>query len=154
MDMKPSEIFRRNMYACMIEEPVGLSLYPLIGADRIFAETDYPHPDTTFPFVQETFDDVFRGIPEEVVEAVSHANAERVFQWKMADEGLVELNNVYPARAQESPAGILRRSDDRQICQHVGSSPMGLPCGLPIGPDGQCEAGHRASHYAAAGHQS
>ena len=46
-DLKPSEIFARNMYACMVEEPLGLSFYDAIGPDRILAETDYPHSDTS-----------------------------------------------------------------------------------------------------------
>jgi len=43
-DTLPSEIFRRNMYLCMIEEPVCLRYRDDIGVDRIMWECDYPTP--------------------------------------------------------------------------------------------------------------
>ncbi|MFZ0665938.1 MAG: amidohydrolase family protein, partial [Acidimicrobiales bacterium] len=92
--LKPSEIFRRNMYVCMVEEPVGLSFHDLIGNDRILSETDYPHSDTTYPVVQAAFSELLRGIPNDVVEAVTHGNAEKIFGWKMADAALVDSPEV------------------------------------------------------------
>lgn len=91
---KPSEVFERNMHVCMVEEPVGMSLYELIGAHKILAETDYPHADTTYPKVQEAFEEVFAGIPQDVVEMVSHKNAERLFKWEMCDEALMDSPDV------------------------------------------------------------
>src|SRR5581483_4052781 len=87
--MKPSDIFRRNMYACMIEEPIGLRYFEDVGADRILTETDYPHSDSTYPYTQKSCEEVYAGIPDDVVEAVTHGNAERLFRWKMADESLL-----------------------------------------------------------------
>ena len=48
-DTLPSEVFRRNMYLCMIEEPVCLKYRYDIGVDRILWECDYPHTDSTWP---------------------------------------------------------------------------------------------------------
>ena len=48
-DILPSEIYRRNMYLCMIEEPVCLKYRDDIGVDHIMWECDYPHTDTTWP---------------------------------------------------------------------------------------------------------
>lgn len=84
--MKPSEIFRRNMYACMIEEPIGLSLHELVGTDRILVETDYPHSDSPYPDTQHAYAEVFAGLPDTVVDAVTHRNAMAAFDWEMADE--------------------------------------------------------------------
>lgn len=90
--MKPSEIFARNMYACMVEEPIGLQQWEAIGLDRILSETDYPHADTPFPHVQRAYAEVFQGMPDHVVAAVTHSNAERVFDWKMADASLATID--------------------------------------------------------------
>ena len=50
-DILPSEIYRQNMYLCMIEEPVCLKYRDDIGVDKIMWECDYPHTDTTWPDV-------------------------------------------------------------------------------------------------------
>lgn len=103
-NLKPSDIFRRNMYACMVEEPIGLSLYELIGEDNILAETDYPHADTPFPHTQKGYAEVFDGIPERVVEKVSHANAERLFDWRMADASLATVEEGWAPDPESLPA--------------------------------------------------
>jgi predicted TIM-barrel fold metal-dependent hydrolase len=90
--LKPSEIFLRNMYACMVDEPIGLTLWDLIGEDNIMCETDYPHSDTSFPHTQKVYDETFSGIPAVVAEKVSHLNAERVFDWQMADPALATID--------------------------------------------------------------
>jgi predicted TIM-barrel fold metal-dependent hydrolase len=85
-DVLPSDIFRRNMYLCMIEEPVCLRYRDDIGVDRIMWECDYPHTDTTWPDSQATAEQVFAaaGATADEIDAISHGNAERVFNWKMA----------------------------------------------------------------------
>ena len=85
-DILPSEIFRQNMYLCMVEEPICLKYRDDIGIDRIMWECDYPHNDTTWPNSQESAGATLRDAdctPDEI-EAITHGNAERVFNWKMA----------------------------------------------------------------------
>jgi predicted TIM-barrel fold metal-dependent hydrolase len=85
-DTLPSEIFRQNMYLCMIEEPICLKYREDIGVDRIMWECDYPHTDTVWPESQQSAQAVFdeAGCTPAEIDAISHGNAERVFQWKMA----------------------------------------------------------------------
>ena len=85
-DVLPSEVFRRNMYLCMIEEPVCLRYRDDIGIDRIMWECDYPHTDTVWPESQDIALSVFTeaGCTEAEMAAIAHGNAERVFNWKMA----------------------------------------------------------------------
>jgi predicted TIM-barrel fold metal-dependent hydrolase len=61
-----------------------------IGVDRIMWECDYPHTDSTWPESQSTANAVFdaANVPDDEVEAISFANAERVFRWKIADPAL------------------------------------------------------------------
>ncbi len=88
-DILPSEIFSRNMYLCMIEEPVCLGYRSDIGVDRIMWECDYPHTDTVWPDSQANARAVFdaAGCSDAEVEAIAHGNAERVFRWTMAEAG-------------------------------------------------------------------
>jgi predicted TIM-barrel fold metal-dependent hydrolase len=156
LHMKPSEIFARNMWCCMVEEPLGLSFYPHIGAEKILSETDYPHADSTFPRSQQSFTTVFKGIPDDVVELVSHGNAEKLYRWKMADESLLTSPSIAAWRKalDEDPLAATHLKHDvakikienltsGERCGHV-SERMGImtPCGQPVGPDGVCTAGH------------
>ena len=89
----PSEIFRQNMYLCMIEEPICLKYRADIGVDKILWECDYPHTDSVWPHSQESAQAVFdeaQCSPAEI-DAISHANAERVFGWQMADAELATV---------------------------------------------------------------
>ena len=89
--MLPSEIFQRNMYLCMIEEPVCLKYRYDIGVDKIMWECDYPHADTVWPHSQKSAHETFAAanVPDDEIQAIAHGNAERVFNWKMADPSLI-----------------------------------------------------------------
>jgi predicted TIM-barrel fold metal-dependent hydrolase len=157
-DASPTEIFQRQMYACMVEEPIGLQLWEMIGADNILAETDYPHADTPYPATQDAYREVFEGIPDDVIAKVSHQNAERVFNWQMADEALLLSPDVSSWRAtlDEDPYAAMKLRHDVTGIDHLTShhdegstcttmvlkGAMYEPCGLPRGPNGHCPEGH------------
>lgn len=86
-DVLPSEIFRRNMYLCMIEEPICLKYRHDIGVDRIMWECDYPHTDSTWPNSVATVNEILdaASVPDDEAEAIMWGNAERVFRWKVAE---------------------------------------------------------------------
>ncbi len=90
-DILPSEIFRHNMYLCMIEEPVCLGHRDDIGINKIMWECDYPHTDTTWPDSQRTTRAVLdeAGVSDADADLITHGNAERVFNWQMADPSLI-----------------------------------------------------------------
>jgi predicted TIM-barrel fold metal-dependent hydrolase len=90
-DPLPSEIFRRNMWVCMIEEPVGIRFRHDIGIDKILWECDYPHADTPWPHAQKGAAEVFADVPPAEVDAITHGNAERLFRWQMADPALAAI---------------------------------------------------------------
>ena len=94
----PSEIYRQNMYLCMIEEPVCLKYRDDIGVDHIMWECDYPHTDTTWPDSQSTTEEVLKlaNVSDEEADLITHGNAERVFRWKMADPATVAPDATVP----------------------------------------------------------
>ncbi|MET0780631.1 MAG: amidohydrolase family protein [Microbacterium sp.] len=155
--LKPSEIFEKNMWVCMVEEPMGLEIaYPRIGAHKIVSELDYPHADTTYPRVQESFAEVFAGIPDDVVAQVSHGNAEALFNWKMADEALLLSPDVQSWRASldEDPHAAMKTRHDVEGVTHatgantckaeVREGAFLFRCDKPLGADGRCPDGHVA----------
>ena len=88
----PSEVFARNMYCCMIDEPTGITYRHDIGVDRILWESDYPHADTPWPHTQKEVDEILHDVPQEEVDAITHKNAEKLFRWKIADPSLATVD--------------------------------------------------------------
>jgi predicted TIM-barrel fold metal-dependent hydrolase len=82
-DVLPSEVARRNMWFCMIEEPVGLKYRHDFVVGHIVCESDYPHSDTTFPKTQAAMKALFEGVPSDEVALMTHRNAERLFKFPM-----------------------------------------------------------------------
>lgn len=81
-DTPPSEIFRRNIWVCVIDEIAGIEMRDHIGVDRIMWECDYPHADTPWPNSQGEVRKIMTGLPTEDVTAITHGNAEKLFRWQ------------------------------------------------------------------------
>ena len=75
----PSDIFRSNIWACVIDESVGIEMRHKIGVDKIMWECDYPHSDNSFPKSRKVVGESMHGLPQDEVDAITHKNAERVF---------------------------------------------------------------------------
>ncbi len=82
----PSTVARRNMWFCMIEEPIGFKYRHDFEIEKILWESDYPHADTPFPHTQKTAQEVFVGVPQDEVDLVTHLNAEKLFKHKINDD--------------------------------------------------------------------
>jgi predicted TIM-barrel fold metal-dependent hydrolase len=76
---KPSEIFKRQIYATFEEEPLGPELLPLLGPDNFMWASDYPHPDSTFPHSREAIAEAFAGLDPAFIEQVTATNCKRLY---------------------------------------------------------------------------
>jgi predicted TIM-barrel fold metal-dependent hydrolase len=76
---KPSEIFRRQVFATFEEEPLGPQLIPLLGAESFMWASDYPHPDSTFPNSRAAIEEAFAGLDAGVVRKVTAENCARLY---------------------------------------------------------------------------
>ncbi len=83
-EVLPSEVARRNMWFCMIEEPIGLSYRKDFEVGHILFESDYPHADTPFPNTQAACAALFDGVPQHEVDLITHANAEGLFDFALS----------------------------------------------------------------------
>jgi predicted TIM-barrel fold metal-dependent hydrolase len=77
---RPSEIFRRQVYATFEEEPLGPELLPLLGPDNFMWASDYPHPDSTFPHSRAAIAHAFAGLERDFIERVTAGNCARLYR--------------------------------------------------------------------------
>jgi predicted TIM-barrel fold metal-dependent hydrolase len=79
LQMKPSEYFQRNFYACFWFETDDIShMIRRVGVDNVLFETDFPHPSCLFPL-----DDVearLSGLTETERVKVLSANAAKLYR--------------------------------------------------------------------------
>jgi predicted TIM-barrel fold metal-dependent hydrolase len=80
-DLRPSELFKRNMYGAFVDDMVGLELRHHIGVDRILWESDYPHVESVWPESQEIANRVAKIMPDEEVRMVFADNARKLYNW-------------------------------------------------------------------------
>ena len=148
-ELRPSDVFQRNMWACMIEEPFGLSVWASVGEDKILSEIDYPHSDSTFPHTQDAYAQILKAVPDHIAEKVTHANAEKLFRWEMADPGLATVETTWTAPTGLGRTGLesaiheqLPVGDNTRCTALVHKISAFEECGEAMGPDGLCAAGH------------
>jgi predicted TIM-barrel fold metal-dependent hydrolase len=92
-DVLPSEVAKRNMWFCMIEEPLGLQYRHHFAVDHIVWESDYPHADTPFPNTQAACKALFERVPQEEIDMITHQNAEALFGFQIS-EALAALSTA------------------------------------------------------------
>ncbi len=80
LTMRPSEYFRRQVFASFWLEKVGPEIREAVGLDNIVWESDYPHPTSTFPNSREYIERAFKGVSEQDRHHVLVENAVRLFQ--------------------------------------------------------------------------
>ena len=79
LKMKPSEYYRRQMYATFQEDHAGLKLLDELGADTVLWASDYPHGDSVWPDSHQTVDRDMAGLDETVVRKITRDNARRLY---------------------------------------------------------------------------
>lgn len=76
---RPSETFRRQVYATFQDDRAGVLLRELIGIDNIMWASDYPHTDTTWPESKQVIDEMFEGVSAEDKRKMVCNNAARLY---------------------------------------------------------------------------
>ena len=80
MGVPPSEVFRRHMYGCFIDDAFGARHLEEVGVDNVMIETDFPHGDSSFPTSLENALAALARYPDDVRYKVLQGNARRVFR--------------------------------------------------------------------------
>jgi predicted TIM-barrel fold metal-dependent hydrolase len=75
----PSEVFKRQVWATYQTDVVGLHLIEFFGDGHIMWGSDYPHPDSTWPFSREIIDKDSAHLSPEMKKKVIHDNAAALY---------------------------------------------------------------------------
>jgi predicted TIM-barrel fold metal-dependent hydrolase len=79
LDMKPSDYYRRQMYATFQTDPIGAKLLEYVGVENAMWASDYPHGDSVWPYSHETVEQDFAGVDEASLRKVTHDNAQKLY---------------------------------------------------------------------------
>jgi predicted TIM-barrel fold metal-dependent hydrolase len=80
-DEKPSDIFKRHIITCFIEDEFGLKNLDSIGEDMVTWECDYPHSDCTWPDSPEVVWEGLKHLPKATIDKITHQNVMREFNY-------------------------------------------------------------------------
>lgn len=85
--MMPVERFRESFWFCMLDDPSALRVLDVVGEDRVMAETDYPHSDSTWPDSQQVLldrlGDPSLGLSTNQIAKITHRNAAALFRYSL-----------------------------------------------------------------------
>jgi len=80
LQKRPWEYFKQNFWCTFWYESIGpKQLLETVGVDRVLFETDYPHPTSLYPGVQEHIIDVLGGYDFGVKKKVLQDNAVHLY---------------------------------------------------------------------------
>src|SRR5262249_26871839 len=84
-----------------------------LNVDMITWECDYPHSDSSWPLAPETVNAYFAGVPDDVVNKITHENAMRLFSFDAFSHVPKEQATVGALRAQATDVDLGYRSSAR-----------------------------------------
>jgi predicted TIM-barrel fold metal-dependent hydrolase len=75
----PHELFRSNMYACVVADDYVGNAFEYLGVDNLMIESDYPHADSSWPNTVESVELAMAGLSDQDKFQLRRGNAERIF---------------------------------------------------------------------------
>lgn len=79
LETKPSELFKRQIWATFQEDHVAMSLIPFFGEGHLLWASDYPHPDSVWPNSRAAIERQMRELSPEMRRKLTHDNAARLY---------------------------------------------------------------------------
>ncbi|MGH9135572.1 MAG: amidohydrolase family protein [Acidimicrobiales bacterium] len=80
-DTRPSDLFRRSFWGCMISDEFGVANRHAIGIDRITVEVDYPHSDSNWPNTRKVMAEQFADVPDDEVHRMVEINVRELYRF-------------------------------------------------------------------------
>jgi hypothetical protein len=80
-DVRPSDLFRKHIWGCFIDDLSGIKQRHDIGVDRITWESDYPHSDSNFPHARKTAVEMLVDVPDDEAHRIVELNARGVLHF-------------------------------------------------------------------------
>ena len=79
LETKPSELFKRQIWATFQEDHVAMSLIPFFGEGHLLWASDYPHPDSVWPNSRAAIERQTRDLSPEMRRKLTHDNAAQLY---------------------------------------------------------------------------
>ncbi|HEV2336384.1 MAG TPA: amidohydrolase family protein [Stellaceae bacterium] len=79
LETKPSELFKRQIWATFQEDYAAMSLIPFFGAGHLLWASDYPHPDGVWPHSQDAVARQMQNLSPEMRKKLAHDNAAALY---------------------------------------------------------------------------
>ena len=77
--MKPSELFRRQVWVTFQEDHVAMSLLQFYGEGHVLWASDYPHPDSIWPNSRQVIERQMVHLSPEVRKQLTRDNAAALY---------------------------------------------------------------------------
>jgi hypothetical protein len=78
---KPSDVFKRHIITCFIDDQAGLEMLHHLNEDMVAWECDYPHSDTLWPLCPGYLWPSVKDLPKATVDKITHLNAMREYSF-------------------------------------------------------------------------
>jgi len=79
LETKPSELFKRQIWATFQEDYAAMSLIPFFGDGHLLWASDYPHPDSVWPNSRAAIERQMHDLSPEMRRKLTHDNAARLY---------------------------------------------------------------------------
>ena len=79
LHMKPSELFRRQVYTTFQEDYVAMNLLDFYGESNVLWASDYPHPDSTWPNSRKVIERDLGHLPAETREKLLRTTVAKLY---------------------------------------------------------------------------
>jgi len=76
---KPSDHFRRNVFASFQDDPAAVELRDIVGVENLQWGNDYPHAEATFPFSHKFLQSQLEGVPDEEAAMIAGGNTAKMY---------------------------------------------------------------------------
>jgi predicted TIM-barrel fold metal-dependent hydrolase len=79
LETKPSELFKRQIWATFQEDYATMSLIPFFGEDHLLWASDYPHPDGVWPNSHSAIERQMQDLSPKLRRKLTHDNAAKLY---------------------------------------------------------------------------
>jgi uncharacterized protein len=79
LEMKPSELFKRQIWSTFQEDHTAMSLIPFFGEGHLLWASDYPHPDSVWPNSRAAIERQMAHLTPDMRRKLTHDNAAALY---------------------------------------------------------------------------
>jgi len=82
---RPSEVFARHLWVCIISDDYAIRNRDLIGVDKLMWEADFPHNDGNWPNSRKMLADSMVDVPDDEAQRIAELNARELYRFPRVD---------------------------------------------------------------------